>query len=59
LLEGADFIFSQDKAVLEAQQYAIGHGDLWDAAERPVILPGDQLVTQARAIIGRMCGAEA
>jgi vanillate O-demethylase monooxygenase subunit len=54
VIQGANFIFSQDKAILEAQQRALGGNDVWDYAERPVILPGDNLAAQVRTIIKAM-----
>jgi phenylpropionate dioxygenase-like ring-hydroxylating dioxygenase large terminal subunit len=52
--DGAKFIFSQDKVILEAQQLALGKADVWETGVTPVTMHGDELATQARAIIREM-----
>jgi phenylpropionate dioxygenase-like ring-hydroxylating dioxygenase large terminal subunit len=51
VMEGAKFIFNQDKVILEAQRSVLGDKDIWEYEQRPVMLPGDNLATQVRTII--------
>jgi phenylpropionate dioxygenase-like ring-hydroxylating dioxygenase large terminal subunit len=50
----ADFIFGQDKPVLEAQQRLVGDQDLFDLS--PVSFSGDRLTVEARRILNRLIG---
>lgn len=54
--EIADFIFGQDKPVLEAQQRLVGPVDLFD--HKTVSFGGDRLPMEARRILNRMIEAE-
>jgi hypothetical protein len=50
----ADFIFGQDKPVLEAQQRLVGDHDLFDLS--PVSFSADRLTVEARRILNRLIG---
>ena|SRR5579859_2436634 len=50
--QAADFIFSQDKPILEAQQRRVGSNDIFDL--KPVSFTGDLLPVEARRILQRM-----
>jgi vanillate O-demethylase monooxygenase subunit len=52
LKQMADFIFGQDKPILEAQQRLVGDHDLFDLS--PVSFAGDRLPIEARRILKRM-----
>lgn len=54
--DAANFIFSQDRRILEGQQSVIGAGDLFDAT--PISFLGDRLQVEARRIIARLSGAQ-
>lgn len=51
-----DFIFGQDKPVLEAQQRKVGDHDVFDLS--PISFAGDRLPMEARRIIGEMLAQE-
>ena len=53
----ADYIFGQDKPVLEAQQRKIGNNDLFDL--NPISFAGDRLPMEARRILSKMIGEQA
>jgi nitrite reductase/ring-hydroxylating ferredoxin subunit len=50
--EVADFIFGEDKPVLEAQQRLVGDKDLFD--HKPLSFSGDRLPIEARKILKRL-----
>lgn len=50
--QAADFIFSQDKPILEAQQRVVGNNDLFDL--KPMSFAGDLLTIEARRILQKM-----
>ena len=53
----SDFIFGQDKPVLEAQQKRVGEQDLFDC--KPQSFAGDRLPMDARYILRRLIAAQA
>jgi vanillate O-demethylase monooxygenase subunit len=55
--DAANFVFSQDKRIIEAQQAVIGAKDLFD--ESPISFRGDRLQLQARQIIARLAAIAA
>jgi vanillate O-demethylase monooxygenase subunit len=50
--DATNFVFGQDKAILEGQQNVIGARDLLDAA--PISFKGDRLQIEARKILARL-----
>jgi phenylpropionate dioxygenase-like ring-hydroxylating dioxygenase large terminal subunit len=56
LKELTDFIFGQDKPVLESQQRLVGNNDLFDLS--PVSFAGDRLPVEARRILKRIIDAQ-
>ena len=52
----ADFIFGQDKPILEAQQRVVGSRDLFEHS--PVSFAGDRLPIEARRILKKMIDAQ-
>ena len=50
--EATNFVFSQDKRIIEAQQAEIGARDLFE--ESPISFRGDRLQLEARKIIARL-----
>jgi phenylpropionate dioxygenase-like ring-hydroxylating dioxygenase large terminal subunit len=53
--DGVNFVFSQDRRIIEAQQAEIGARDLFD--ESPVSFRGDRLQVEARRMIARFASA--
>jgi vanillate O-demethylase monooxygenase subunit len=55
-IEAANFVFNQDKPILEGQQAVLGSRDLLDAD--PISFAGDRLQLEGRRILNRLLAAE-
>lgn len=55
-MDAANFVFNQDKPILEGQQAVLGARDLLDA--EPVSFAGDRLQLEGRRILARLLAAE-
>jgi len=54
--DAANFVFNQDKPILEGQQAVLGNRDLLDA--NPISFAGDKLQLDGRHILNRLLAAE-
>ncbi|WP_016746930.1 aromatic ring-hydroxylating dioxygenase subunit alpha [Rhizorhabdus wittichii] len=55
-IDAANFVFHQDKPILEGQQAVLGTRDLLDTD--PISFAGDRLQLEGRRILGRLLAAE-
>ena len=55
-IEAVNFVFNQDKPILEGQQAVLGDRDLMETS--PISFAGDMLPLQGRRILDRMLATE-